>query len=209
MAPLSMWLDPRGPSRTAGLGLCPEMVDCRRQLRPWAHQQNMTAIETRFVEAISRARDSDASWKALEELAGAVVGHRLFTVMTVDMTAGLARRAYSSHPREYPVSGTKPIHRDAWFDIVHQERRSFVANTIDAIAEVFPDHALIASLGCGSVINLPVVLEGDLVATLNLLDAAGHYTPERVAAAEAQLAVPARLCCALALRFDARSGGAG
>jgi len=169
----------------------------------------MSSNEAKFVEAVSEARESESSWKALEDLAGAVVGHRLLTVLTVDMTAGLARRAYSNHPAEYPVSGTKPIHRDAWFDIVHRQRRSFVANSIEAIAEVFPDHALIASLGCASVLNLPVVLEGDLVATLNLLDIAGHYTPERVASAEAGLAIPARLCCALALRFDALRTGPG
>ena len=126
--------------------------------------------------------------------------------MVVDMPAGLARRAYSNHPAEYPVSGTKPIHRDAWFDIVHGQKRSFVANSIEDIAKVFPDHAAIAELGCGSVINLPVVLEGDLVATINLLDAAGFYTPERVARAETQLAIPARLCCSLARRFDAGGG---
>ncbi len=120
------------------------------------------------------------------------------------MTAGLARRAYSSEPSEYPVSGTKPIYRNRWFDIVHRERRTFVANTIEEIAEVFPDHALIASLGCGSVINLPIVLEGELVATINLLDVAEHYTPERVGLAEDRLAIPACLCCALALRFDAQ-----
>jgi hypothetical protein len=26
--------------------------------------------------------------------------------------------------------GTKPIHFDSWFDIVHKQHRSFVANTI-------------------------------------------------------------------------------
>lgn len=167
------------------------------------NQQSMSSSVTKFVDAVSQARESESSWKALEDLARAAVGHRLFTVMLVDMTAGLARRAYSNHPAEYPVSGTKPIHRDAWFDIVHGQKRSFVANSIEDIAEVFPDHATIASLGCGSVLNLPVVLEGDLVATINLLDVAGHYTPQRVASAEAELAIPARLCCSLALRFDA------
>ena len=151
-------------------------------------------------------RDSKAVWKALEELSGAVVGHKLFTIMTVDIAAGLARRAYTSHPRDYPVSGTKPIHRDQWFDIVHGERRSFVANTIAEIARVFPDFELIASLGCGSVMNLPVVLQGELVATVNMLDEEHHYTPERVAAAETSLAIPAKLCYALAAQFDTRTG---
>jgi hypothetical protein len=162
----------------------------------------MSSSEMSFVAAVSEARTSASGWKALEDLAQSVVGHKLFTVMTVDMAAGLARRAYSNQPAAYPVSGTKPILHNRWFEIVHAQQRSFVANSIEDIATVFPDYELIASLGCGSVLNLPVVLEGDLVATINLLHAAGHYTPDRVAAAEAALAIPARLCCALALRFD-------
>jgi hypothetical protein len=155
-----------------------------------------------FTAAISEARAADAAWQALQELTQTTIGSRLFTVMTVDMDAGLARRAYSSHLKEYAVSGTKPIHRDSWFDIVHGEKRSFIANTIEDIAKVFPDYELIASLGCGSVMNLPVVLSGELVATVNMLDAPHHFTPERVAMAEAILALPARLCCALSLVFD-------
>ncbi len=158
-----------------------------------------------FTLAISKASDPDAAWRALGALSRDIAGHRLFTVMTVDMEAGLARRAFSSHPKEYPVSGTKPIHRDGWFDIVHGARRSFIANTIEDIAKVFPDFELISALGCASVLNLPVVLEDELVATINMLDAAHHYTPGRVAAAESQLALPARLCCALGLMFDLRN----
>ena len=105
----------------------------------------------------------------------------------------LARRAYSSDTKNYPVSGTKPIHRNRWFAIVHDEKRSFVANTIKDIATVFPDFELIQSLGCGSVINLPVVLRGQLAATINMLDATNHYTPERVAIAEEHLKLPAML----------------
>lgn len=170
----------------------------------------MSTSDTDFVAAISVARDSAASWKALEELANAVTGHRLFTATTVDVAAGLVRRAYSNRPAEYPTSGTKPLHGNTgdWFEHVFNQRRTFVANTIADIAKVFPDHELIGSMGLGSVVNYPVVLEGELVATINLLDVAGHYTPERVAAVEAQLAIPARLCAVLARRFDTRQGGA-
>ena len=166
----------------------------------------MSSVEAKFVDAISVARDSGAAWKALEDCAAAVVGHRLFTVMTVDIPASVVRRAYSNMPVDYPTSGTKPLHGNTgdWYETVFVKRRSFVANTIADIAKVFPDHELIGSLGCGSVLNIPIVLEGELVAAINLLDVAGHYTPERVAAAEAQLAIPARLCSALAARFDAR-----
>ena len=160
-----------------------------------------------FDQQISAAKNGDAVWKALEQLSRSMDGHKLFTVMTVDLAASLAKRVYSNHPTAYPVTGTKPIHHDAWFDIVHGQRRSFVANTIIDIAKVFPDFELIQSLGCGSVINLPVVLKGDLVATINLLHVAQHYTSERIAMIESNLSLPAKLCCALAQLFDVPQHG--
>lgn len=168
----------------------------------------MSSALDQFSASIGKARTADAVWRLLEELTESLPGHRLFTVMTVDMQAGLARRAYSSHPAEYPVSGTKPIEHNSWFDIVHGKRLRFVANTIEDIATVFPDHALIASLGCGSVFNLPVVLGDELVATINMLDRTGHYDDARVEDAEAMLRLPASLCCSLALQFgDSRMSG--
>jgi hypothetical protein len=167
----------------------------------------MNKNKIKFDQEIAIAKTAEAGWAALEKLSKSIDGHILFTVMTVDMEAGLARRAYSSHPAQYPVTGTKPIHRDAWFDIVHGERRSFVANTIMDIAKVFSDFELIQSLGCGSVINLPVVLRNELVATVNLLHAEQHYSAQRVDEIEAELSVPAKLCVALAALTDAHSHG--
>lgn len=167
----------------------------------------MNQIQSHFERQISTAQSSDEIWKALEALSLALGGHRLFTVMIVDMTAELARRVYSDHPKEYPVTGIKPIHRDAWFDIVHGEKRSFVANTIADIAKVFPDFELIKSLGCGSVINLPVVLHNELVATINLLHIENYYTPECAQLIESRLSLPAKLCYALAMQFDVAAYG--
>jgi hypothetical protein len=169
-----------------------------------------TSPEAAFVAAISTATFADAAWKALEDLSGAIVGRGLFTVMLTDTKAGLVRRAYSNRPKEYPTSGTKPLHGNTgdWFETVFNRRQTFVANTIKDIAKVFPDHELIGSMGLGSVVNYPVILEGELVAAINLLDVAGHYRPERVATIEADLAIPARLCAALALRFDGQLGQA-
>ena len=168
----------------------------------------MTSAEASFVAAISQSTSPHAAWQALDRLAADVVGHRLFTVSLTDMNAGLVRRAYTSRPTEYPASGTKPLRGNTgdWFEQVFNRRQTFVANTIEDIAKVFPDHELIGSMGLGSVINLPIVLGGDLVATVNLLDATRHYTPERVAAAETRLALPARLCVALAMRDGALLG---
>lgn len=163
---------------------------------------DFVTASSQFQKLTSLATNAGDCWLALQRLAEVRPGCKLFTVMTVDLPAGLARRVFSSHPQEYPVSGTKPIDFDRWFDIVHGQKKSFVANTIADIATVFPDHELIASLGCGSVLNLPVVVKGELVATVNMLDEPQHYTPEWVAAAEADLHVPAQLCWALATLFD-------
>jgi hypothetical protein len=142
---------------------------------------NIAAALAEFDQAIGRNAGPEAPWRALQVLTDAVVGAKLFTVMTVDMKAGLAGRVYTSHPVDYPVSGTKPIHYDDWFELVHKQRKPFIANTIADIAKVFPDHERIWSLGCGSVINLPIEVGGEMVGTINLLDAEHYYMPVRIA----------------------------
>lgn len=152
----------------------------------------------RFDAAIAEATGAEAAFAALQALTQATVGAKLFTYMTVDMANEVARRAYTSDPVSYPTSGTKPIRYDSWFDIVHKERRYFVANTIADIAKVFPDYELINSLGCQSVVNMPVVLRGELVGTVNMLHVEGYYTPERVQMLREIIAVPAKLAAMVA-----------
>ena len=118
----------------------------------------------------------------------AALGTRLFTVTTQDLTAGLARRAYTSHPVEYPVSGTKPLTRDGWYDFCITGQQTFVANTAPEFARYFFDHALITSLGLGSCINVPVADQGHVLGTVNLLAEEHHFTPERLTAYHALIA---------------------
>ena len=116
------------------------------------------------------------------------LGTRLFTVTLQDEEAGLARRAYTSHPVEYPVSGTKPLTKDGWYDFCIGGRQTFVANTVPEFAKYFFDHALITSLGLGSCINVPIFGEGPVLGTVNLLAEEGHFTPPRLAAYHAAIA---------------------
>lgn len=121
---------------------------------------------------------------ALGHLTGTVTGARLVTLTTVDPDTGEAERIFSSMPGPYPVSGRKPMNESYWSDIVIRQHQTFVANSIAKIAEVFFDHELIASLGCESVVNLPVVVDGHVIGTINCLDAADYWTPGRLATAE-------------------------
>ncbi len=116
----------------------------------------------------------------------AALGTRLFTVTTLDRVHALARRAYTSHPVEYPTAGTKPMTRDSWYEYCIEGQNTFVANTPAGFEKVFFDHELITSMGLGSVINIPVAdNDGVVQVTVNLLAEAGHYTPDRIAAYEA------------------------
>ncbi len=124
--------------------------------------------------------DATPVFDALRQAAGV----RLFTITVVDREAGLARRAYSSHPVDYPVTGTKPIGDDGWSRQVLGQGQSFVANTTPEFAIYFGDHALINALGCQSAMNIPVQREGVVAGTVNLLDVEGHFTPERAAELE-------------------------
>lgn len=118
----------------------------------------------------------------------AALGTRLFTVTVNDESRALCWRAYSSMPQEYPVSGTKPLTRDGWYDLCITGRQTFVANTPPEFALYFFDHALITSLGLGSCINIPLVAGDAVLGTINLLAEAGHFTADRVAAYEALVA---------------------
>ena len=160
---------------------------------------------TRFVEALASEGQPETAFEAMWRLTGSTVGVKLFTLMSFDRQAGVAERFYSNMPEAYPVSGTKPMNMTKWADHVLEKKRVFVANDIEGIAEVFFDHELIRSLGCESVINIPVVIDDEVAGTINCLHQAGHYSDSRVRIAE-QLKLPGAAC--FLLRQNKQATGA-
>lgn len=136
------------------------------------------------IDALAEMDQPNAVFSALEAEVQERIGAKLFTVMTLDREAGLARRHYSNMPEAYPISGDKPMQENAWSQQVIDKHETFVANSIEEIASVFPDHELIRSLGCESCINIPIIFKGTVIGTLNCLDRADHFSPERVAKAD-------------------------
>lgn len=127
----------------------------------------------------------EATFAALERTIQAEVGIRLFTISVLDRSADLSRRAYSSHPVDYPVTGTKPMGNDRWSRLVIDAGETFVANNTDEFAALFSDHALINQLGCQSAVNIPVSNGEKVIGTVNLLDVEGYFTSERLAKLQA------------------------
>ena len=111
----------------------------------------------------------------------------LFTVLQWIPERSSLRRLFTSHPAEYPVGGEKTVEiSPGWLGTVIEDKKPFLAPDLDALREVFADSELIQRLGCGAVINVPVLDDGGNVAgVLALLDAEGSYTQQSVEAAVA------------------------
>jgi hypothetical protein len=150
-----------------------------------------------FIKALAAGgQQPHAAFAALHALADAIVGAKLFTIMVRDAKQGATQRVFSNMPGAYPVSGVKPANMTDWSRQVIDAKKTFVANDIEAISAVFDDHALIKSLGCESVINVPIVVDGEMLGTINCLHEAGFYTEEKTAAAEG-LKIPGAACILL------------
>ncbi|MCH8529245.1 MAG: hypothetical protein LAT65_00200 [Saccharospirillum sp.] len=117
----------------------------------------------------------------LHQNASEQAGTKLFTVMVLDRSAQLARRVYSSHPVEYPVTGSKPMRNDRWSQQVIEKQQPFIANKTEEFSDIFSDYAIINQLGCESALNLPLVdNNGHVIGTVNYLGAAGLFTDQVV-----------------------------
>ena len=115
---------------------------------------------------------------ALDTLSADVIGHRLFTIMRFDADRSEVERVHTSMPAVYPVGGRKAKRDTAWSDHTLRDMKLFRASGADAIRAAFDDHATILSLGLASVLNIPLVLAGRCVGTMNLLHEADWYTPQ-------------------------------
>jgi hypothetical protein len=128
--------------------------------------------------------DSDAqNLQKVEQAVKEEVGFKLFTILAFRDHGRQMERIYSSHPREYPVGGRKDVSRDVakdWLDTCLVSQKPFFGPTREEVERIFKDADLITSLGCGSIINAPILRSDTTVAALNVLDAEGAYTEQDV-----------------------------
>lgn len=118
------------------------------------------------------------AFDALQQDPGVV----LFTALQWIPQRSSLKRLFTSHPAEYPVGGEKTVEiSPGWLGTVIEDKKPFLAADLDALKEVFADSGLIQQLGCGAVINVPVLdPESNVVGVLALLDAEGKYTQQSV-----------------------------
>jgi hypothetical protein len=135
-----------------------------------------TVADIADVMEITASRvDVRATFGAVEALAKRTVGYTLFTVMRNIEASQEVERLHSSNPAAYPVGGRKHKEGTRWGGVVLDRGEIFLARDPDELRTAFPDHALIFSLGIGSILNVPIRLAGRCIGTMNLCGDAGQY----------------------------------
>ncbi len=162
------------------------MIRTQHRADPW-----LCAV----AAAQGRPDQPDALFAALDKALKSAIGHKLFTILTYDCDSGEAARLYSNLPGPYPAGGRKRLAPGPWTEAVLDRGEAYIGRTQDDLRTVFFDHELIASLGCESVLNMPVRWRGRTRGSLNLLHEACWDGEDDVAACLpfAQLALPALL----------------
>ena len=149
------------------------------------------------IQAVSKALrqpgQPDATFQALDAALKTVVGHKLLTVLLYHADLQETERFYSSNLEAYPIAGRKDVRPTTWTEQLLIGQRCYIGYNADDIREFFLDHELIHSLGCDSILNVPVVYDGETLGTCNLMHEEGWYNEDDIetAMAIANIAAPA------------------
>lgn len=139
------------------------------------------------LAALLRAFEGDGQPEAglheVERITAETIGHGLFTVMLLHRGAMQVQRIHSSRPDVYPVGGRKEKRDTAWGRQVLDRAEPFLGVSAADIRAHFEDHETIANLGLASILNMPVLYDGRVLGTMNLLHAAGYYGEEDIPSA--------------------------
>ncbi|MDO5621326.1 MAG: GAF domain-containing protein, partial [Paracoccus sp. (in: a-proteobacteria)] len=164
-----------------------------------------------FNRAISRCENQpEHALIALQDMAQAMIGARLFTVLrfTEDRTGMV--RVWSSSTKHFPVGERRPYSYDYVSHIVFDEQQYALALDRQGIATEISDSQRVFDMGCQNLMMLPVVLQGRILGVVNICNRETAYTEHHVAAT--QMLLPSAII-ALQLvertRTPALSGGGG
>lgn len=126
--------------------------------------------------AVQRHDAPENIWKTLEIGLSKTFGFALFTILVYDAKTGTVSRLYSTRLDVQPVGARKWVTTSPWTQRVLKEGQPYLGSRKEDM-KVFSEHAFLATIGCESVLNLPIrsSSSGDIIGSLNLLGAEHHY----------------------------------
>jgi hypothetical protein len=113
------------------------------------------------------------------------VGWTMLTLLVFDQKRRVGRRVFTTDPVNYPVSSEKPMAESDWGDRVLKRREVFVANRPEEFKPHFVDWEKLVGMGMLSALNYPIVVDGEVLGTVNLTAGANFYSADRVEAGKA------------------------
>jgi GAF domain-containing protein len=140
------------------------------------HRALSLADVSLLAQAMREADQPNAIFEAVERVAQATIGFRLFTIMCFDAGRFEVERLHSNMPDVYPLYGRKKKQGSRWGEHTLRDMKPFRAATADGIRAAFDDHSVITGMGLGSILNIPVAYNGRCVGTMNLTHVEGWYT---------------------------------
>lgn len=129
---------------------------------------------------VAPAIDPASPFAPLATALAADPGYAMLTILLYDIEAGQGRRVYSSDPDNYPEGGFKPIPVTDWVDQVLIRQENFVAHKVADFQPHYSDWEKLQNMGLVSGMNLPVIIDGKAVGSINLTARSeGYYTADR------------------------------
>lgn len=117
-------------------------------------------------------------YRSIESALRELVGFKLLTILKV--RGDRLYRMHTSDLATYPAGGYKSISEDPWLQTMLGQGAPVISPDLVTVQKRFWDHQAIASLGCGSVMNLPVTCSAGTLGSLNLLHEANWFTPHHL-----------------------------
>jgi len=135
--------------------------------------------------AASRRCEAESVCHAVDKALNELVGHKLFAVYYIAPDPREIVTMYSSRAGVLPTGKPHPATTLSWNDLVISRGQPFIGCDTDDLRWAYDDAGQFTELGCGSVLNVPVVVKGETVGLVSLMHEAGWYRDEHV-----QLAMP-------------------
>src|SRR5258705_5574996 len=92
-------------------------------------QSQVEASLAAIAAVLAKPGKPDAVYAALDREMGALIGHRLFTLMVLDERGPTVARVYSNRPAAYPPGGKKPYNASTVFDRLFRDHLPYIGRT--------------------------------------------------------------------------------
>lgn len=149
------------------------------------------------TDICKRIVDQNTPLEEALDLCDKALKNELFTAMRFHAATMEVERLHSTLPDSYPVSGRKPKRDTEWGKKVLIDRKINLGFGAADIRWAFSDHETILGLGLNAVLNVPIVLDGSVLGTINYLRGDPAFSSREVGIAE-------QVAAALANRSDLR-----